>query len=239
MMKTSRQIRRERRETERKAKKAEWKRLKAESALNPAMLLPASEEDESENDLSPEPIAEALPGFVSQRAQINRQNARHSTGPRSSAGKLASSRNSLKHGLASGQLIIPGENSFAFESLRHDLMNDHQPANPTEELLVHEMAQAYWLTQRAIRLQNDCFTEDGIDEKRLALFLRYQSTHERRFHKALSALLKLKKDRRKAHSGFVSHRAANVSESDGFVSHETLSISDPDAQNTSSGSYCS
>src|SRR5581483_11383264 len=99
------------------------------------------------------------------RAEINRANSQHSTGPRSPEGKLASSRNSLKHGLASGQMIIPGEDTAAFEALLHDLLEEHQPANPTEELLVNELAQSHWLTQRAIRFQNECFTEEGVEEE--------------------------------------------------------------------------
>ncbi|MBV9155880.1 MAG: hypothetical protein JO097_06440 [Acidobacteriaceae bacterium] len=138
------------------------------------------------------------------RREVNRANAQFSTGPRTPTGKCNSSRNSLKHGLASGTLIIPSEDPAAFESLLESLLADHQPANTTEELLVHQMAQSFWLGQRALRFQNDCFTENGVDEKRLALFLRYQTTHERAFHKALSALLRLQKTTRAATCGFVS-----------------------------------
>ncbi len=211
---TSRQARRERREAERKEKKAEFKRLKT-----------------SGQEPIPAPVPD--PGFVSQptappinRAEINRANAQHSTGPRTSTGKLASSRNSLKHGLASGEMIIPGEDQAALEALRQDLLAEHQPANPTEELLVKEMAQSWWLTQRAIRFQNQCFTETGVDEKRLSLFLRYQTTHSRAFHKALNALLRLKQSRARQQAlGFVSQRTQNPEHSEdfsGFVSQNHL-----------------
>jgi hypothetical protein len=47
-------------------------------------------------------------------------------------------------------------------------------------------------------------TETAVDEKRLALLLRYQTTHERAFHKALNTLRKLQKERlRDSKSGFV------------------------------------
>ncbi len=48
------------------------------------------------------------------------------------------------------------------------------------------MAQSYWLAQRALRLQNECFTDEGVDDKRLSLYMRYHTTHERAFHKALT-----------------------------------------------------
>ncbi len=149
------------------------------------------------------------------KADTNRENAAHSTGPRTSSGKLASSRNSLKHGLASGHLILPDEDVSEFESLLASLLDEHQPSGPTEEILVNEMAQSYWLAQRAIRLQNDCFTNSGTDEKRLSLYMRYHSTHQRAFHKALTALMKLKKEQAR---GFVSQSAKRVAAKSGFVS---------------------
>ncbi len=232
---TSRQARRERREAERKEKKAEFKRMKAAGHEATPEPNPQLEPEFSPEFSVPANSARArvyarigLPptGFVSQtaaepskRAEINRRNAEHSTGPRTPTGKLASSRNSLKHGLASGEMIIPGENPAALEALRSDLLEEHRPADATEELLVTEMAQSFWLTQRAIRFQNECFTENGVDEKRLALFLRYQTTHERAFHKALNILLRLKQSRARQQAvGFVSHRTSDPLPDSGSVS---------------------
>ncbi len=168
-------------------------------------------------------------GFVSQngqpprpRAEINRANAQLSSGPRTPEGKLASSRNSTKHGLASGQLIIPGEDRATFEALLHNLLDEHHPATPTEELLVTRMAQSHWLTQRAIRFQNECFTAAAVNEKQLALYLRYQTTHERAFYKALNTLIQLKKAQRRNQTGFVSQEhPARPRAHAGFVSHAT------------------
>ncbi len=128
---------------------------------------------------------------------------------------MASSRNSLKHGLASGQVIIPGEDPSAFEALLAALLDEHQPAAATEELLVNEMAQSHWLAQRALRLQNECFTAEGVDDKRLSLYMRYHTTHHRAFHKALTALMKIKKEQAR---GFVSQSARRATANSGFVS---------------------
>ncbi len=167
------------------------------------------------------PTADELASFnkakAEYKAQINRQNAQHSTGPRTSIGKLASSRNSLKHGLASGEVLIPGEDSAGFESLLTALLDEHQPGGPTEELLVNEMAQSYWLAQRALRLQNECFTDEGVDDKRLSLYMRYHTTHERAFHKALTTLMKLKKEQAR---GFVSQSRKRATANHGFVPQE-------------------
>ncbi len=242
---TPRQARTERRAAERKAKKAETKRLAAlgqelslEEEFSPELIAEANaarqrvqafidREQRPNPPISPEyghdcaeqrhdcaeqnrgcEGAEAPPS----RAEINRANAQFSTGPRSFTGKLASSRNSLKHGLASGETIIPGECPAAFEALLQALLEEHQPAAPTEELLVKEMAQSYWLAQRALRLQNECFGENGIDDKRLSLYLRYQTTHNRAFHKALNELQKLRAEKRRAEIGFVSQQHKEAAE---------------------------
>jgi hypothetical protein len=222
---TTRQSRTERRAAERKARKIA---RKAGEPLQPAGSLTghevAHEPGEqiqrpprflSQTALEPENIVAAPQPFANSRAELNRANAQHSTGPRTREGKLASSRNSLKHGLASAQLIIPGEDTAAFDALLSALLDEHQPANPTEEILVLEIAQSYWLTQRAIRFQNQCFTVQGVDEKRLALFLRYQVTHERAFHKALKTLIQFKKDRA---VGFVSRAEPRPKNASRFVS---------------------
>jgi len=265
---TSRQARRERRTAERKNKKAEMKRMKAAAIelgfVSQEMLTStepvgfvsqtAQPHCESAGFVSQNAPSTAKPGFVSQnrsdcqnpRSATNRANALHSTGPRTEAGKAVSARNATKHGLASGQLIVPGENPTEFESLLNNLLQEHHPASPSEELLVGEIAQSWWLTQRAIRLQNECFTLDGgVDEKRLSLLLRYQTTHQRAFHKALNTLGRLQKERRKLELGFVSqdrpipaHKLGFVSqtaqprcESAGFVSQtapEVLKTGHPD-----------
>jgi hypothetical protein len=81
------------------------------------------------------------------------------------------------------------------------------------------------LAQRALRFQNECFTAEGVDQKRLALFLRYQTTHERAFHKALTTLIRMKKDRMR---GFVSQSAAKPQLTPQFVSQNGAEESRPD-----------
>ena len=117
------------------------------------------------------------------------------TGPTTPEGKATCSGNSLKHGLASGRVIIPGEDPAEFEALLSDLIKEHAPSNETESLLVQQMAQSWWLMQRAIRIQNEAFTENRVDTHKLALFLRYQTTYERAFYRALNTLLKLSRTR--------------------------------------------
>ncbi len=136
----------------------------------------------------------------------NQANAKHSTGPKTPEGKSRSAENNLRHGLASGRLIIPGECEAEYEALEADLLKRHRPADITETLLVQEMAQSYWLKERAIRLQSKAFGESDSTPKDLALLMRYQITNQRAFHTALNTLTKLQNQRKKDEIGFESQR---------------------------------
>jgi hypothetical protein len=133
---------------------------------------------------------------MSTAAQIsaNQANAQHSTGPATEEGKARSARNNFRYGLASGQIIVPGEDPAKFEALAEDLFNEHQPATTTEENLVLSMAQHFWLGQRAIRLQNEAFA-DGGSVAQLSLLLRYQISNQRAYARCLADLFKLRTER--------------------------------------------
>src|SRR5713101_251367 len=74
------------------------------------------------------------------QAQINanRINAQKSTGPKTPEGREAARLNGLKHGLASDILVLPGESESDFENLLDSLEAEHQPATPTEVILVRQ-----------------------------------------------------------------------------------------------------
>ncbi len=211
---TARELRTRRRAEERKTRKSEQE--------HPAPLT------HLELGVSPETLEEFGPEFIAEANAIRDRIHSgvgiipgQSTGPRSSTGKATSSRNSFKHGLASGSIVVPGEDPAAFDALLADLSADHAPANSTEEILVHEMAQSYWLMQRATRLQNSCWAGTEVDGKQLALFLRYRTTYERAFHKALNTLLQLKKQRESAGRKFVSQNTRSRVRPPQFVSQES------------------
>jgi hypothetical protein len=131
-------------------------------------------------------------------AQINanRANASRSTGPASAAGKAASSQNGLKHGLASSQLIVPGESEVEFNTFLAGLLAEHQPQSLTETLLVQDMAKYHWLADRALRMQSDAIAKEaGALPPSLGLLIRYQTANQRAFQKSLATLTALRKTR--------------------------------------------
>ena len=52
------------------------------------------------------------------RAERNRRNAQHSTGPRTPEGRACSAQNATKHGLYAKSLVIRGEDPDALHALR-------------------------------------------------------------------------------------------------------------------------
>ena len=100
-------------------------------------------------------------------------------------------------------VIVEGESIEDFNALMELLTEEHEPRTTTESILVQSMAQHHWFSQRAVRLQNANIEND----KRLALYMRYQSVNDRAFSKCLSDLLKLRAERRKEQIGFESQNA--------------------------------
>ena len=147
------------------------------------------------------------------RAAINRANAQHSTGPQTPEGKAASCLNNTKFGLTGTNFtVLEWEDRAAFDQLLNGFRDEHKPSTPTEQILVQDMAQHHWLSQRSLLLQNMCFNiedpacQSPAHEKQLALYMRYQTTHQRAFHKCLDQLLKLRAARQKEERGFESQK---------------------------------
>ena len=149
---------------------------------------------------------------MSTEAQItaNQANAQHSTGPKTEAGKAASSQNSWKHGLAVGVFrVLATEDQFMYDILRQQLLDEHEPTTPTEAILVERLAQHHWMRTRAVYYQNECLEAEILDNARLSLFLRYEAQQERAFRQCLTDILKLRAEKQKAEIGFASqaHKA--------------------------------
>jgi hypothetical protein len=83
----------------------------------------------------------------------NRQNAQHSTGPRSDEGRAIVAKNALRHGLRSSTVLIPGEDVEAWETLCAELKAELQPVGIREWLCVELIAGAAWRLRRLRTLE--------------------------------------------------------------------------------------
>jgi len=146
------------------------------------------------------------------QAQVdaNQANSQKSTGPKTDEGKAKSSRKRLSHGFASSTRFVLGEDPAEFNLLLDDLISEHHPATPTEQILVEQMAHHHWISLRATRLLNSevaFYLKSGCTPVlELGLFMRYQAAAERSFYKAHTALLKAQKQRHDSQIGFESQK---------------------------------
>ena len=164
---------------------------------------------------------------MSTAAQIraNKLNAHRSTGPTSETGKQASSRNRTTHGLCQNDntsfYLLEDEDPEKFRALRARLEEEHQPQTETERILVRRLADHEWLRTRALRLQQTCLFVDQhvLATEQFGLYMRYQTTHERAFYKALNELQKLRAETRKAQIGFESQKRQQAAEQRAAEAH--------------------
>src|SRR5437773_7121644 len=99
--------------------------------------------------------------------EANRLNAQHSTGPTTPEGRAAVRLNGLKYGLYAETLILPSEDPAEFDALLDRFDAEHQPATPTEEIFVSQIAMASWRRLRVQRMEaafyknkHKCLIED-------------------------------------------------------------------------------
>ncbi len=81
----------------------------------------------------------------------NNQNAKHSTGPRTEAGKGKSRMNALKHGFTAQVVLLPGEKPVEFNKRVNMYFKCYSPENEYEVSLAQNMAYCSWQVDRCRR----------------------------------------------------------------------------------------
>jgi hypothetical protein len=187
-------------------------------SLAAAALAGASTPDSSEELAG---SARAVAGPISDaKLHANRQNALLSTGAITDAGKAIVSQNATNHGLTGRFKVLACESQSQFDELLAGFLKSEAPVGGEEIEMVHQMAEALWLSRRSMRLENDCWAmlesstpEEGrAAHKQLALYLRYQITNERTFLRLSAELRKRRNERARAERGFVSHKYKEAAE---------------------------
>jgi hypothetical protein len=148
----------------------------------------------------------------------NRRNAEKSTGPRTPEGRAAVRLNSLTHGLTAKTLVLPGESEEDFKAVFDSLAAEHDPATPTEQALVTQLAMATWRLRRLYHQEAGFYAyklkfleslRDGekldnplglglvanCSHDTLSMFNRQEARLERTFYKALHELQRLRTQR--------------------------------------------
>jgi hypothetical protein len=84
----------------------------------------------------------------------NQQNAKHSTGPRTEAGKRRSRRNAIRHGLAAETVIDTLENAADYKAFERAIKSDYSPQTAIEGQLVTRLASLLWRLRRAVIIES-------------------------------------------------------------------------------------
>ena len=147
----------------------------------------------------------------------NRANAQHSTGPKDT---MKTRFNGVRHGLTSKQTVIPGESQQEYDEFQARFLRDLNPQSEIERTMAERTIAAAWRLKRFQRIEAayfddrvNAYLEDNpeadpdsalaflfIDSAEIAktkLFLRYQTTVQREFDKALSEFRKARAEREK------------------------------------------
>ncbi len=160
------------------------------------------------------------------RAEINRQNAQRSTGPKTEDGKRRSSRNAFKHGLTAKFTLPSNERQRDFQEFLDAYLDRFRPADAVEAELVHTIAVSRWRLRRIANLESNfieiersrsqqalaqefpastpdlefalLFQRLAENASGLALLLRYESSLTRTHDRALKQLELLQKSRNEA-----------------------------------------
>jgi hypothetical protein len=95
---------------------------------------------------------------ITDRAIVNRANAKHSTGPKTEEGKQRSSLNALRHGLTGQIIVLPGEDLEAYQRHIESFVTEYKPKGPTETQLVQTLSDTAWRLNRVSALENNLLT---------------------------------------------------------------------------------
>jgi hypothetical protein len=150
--------------------------------------------------------------------EANRLNAQKSAGPKTPEGRAAVRLNGVKHGLTAETIVLKGESQADFTNMLDSLEAEHDPASPTEEALVVQLAMATWRLRRLYHAEAGFYAfklKDTADSKKsrnlddaahlglvadwnnktLDMFNRQEGRLERSFYRALHELQRLRKER--------------------------------------------
>jgi hypothetical protein len=131
----------------------------------------------------------------------NRENAKHSTGPKTAEGKAKSARNSLTHGIFAKQLLTGAtpETAEEISTLVTDIGEFFQPVGVIEELLAQKIAVEVARRARILAFEQKEVLRQNIfyySVPTLDRLLRYSAAADRGLFRAMAELERLQAARK-------------------------------------------
>jgi len=87
----------------------------------------------------------------------NRQNATHSTGPRTPEAKLRTRLNGLRHGLTGQTILLPEDDRAAYHEHCAGILAELAPEGPRETWIAQSAADEYWRLNRIKAVEDNIF----------------------------------------------------------------------------------
>ena len=109
----------------------------------------------------------------------NRENAQHSTGPRSIDGKAHTSQNALSFGLFSTKNCVQPHETAEYEHLCRALWSDLHPQGPLQEMFATELVRAAWRLRRCASVEATLAEQTTSDPMLQQDLLRTQTAIDR------------------------------------------------------------
>jgi hypothetical protein len=178
-----------------------------------------------------------------QRREVNRANAKKSTGPRSAAGKARSAMNSTRHGLLANRVLLDGENEEELKLLRDGMRSSLRPVGELEEELAERMIASVWRKRRGDRVElglwdwrgtvssgqstlANVFFMDSQHDQSLQKLTRYMTAASGEFRRAFQMLKEAQDARRTQEDdeGWVDEEATEVERG----RDDSVGVKDPD-----------
>jgi hypothetical protein len=119
------------------------------------------------------------PAMSDRRTLANRSNASKSTGPQTIEGRAVASRNALRHGLRSNQLLLDGEDPEELVALQADLLEALAPVGAIELSLAERIVVAIWRQRRLARAESAALALERRDDEILDGLRRLHDYDER------------------------------------------------------------
>ena len=130
--------------------------------------------------------------------EANRQNAQHSTGPKTPEGKAAIRFNALTYGLRIRSTILEDENAADYSQLWNELEADWLPQTRTERCYLETLVTSQWLLKRVAESERRIYDGMALGEKQLVMLAyvaKQRAQLERSFRTAIADMKQSQKER--------------------------------------------
>ena len=139
-----------------------------------------------------------IPYTSEARIKANGQNAKKSTGPKTTLGKRNSSRNAIKHGIFSSVVIADSEDQKLYDDLVTELCNESAPVGKREQMALEKAVVYLWRERRALNYETrqcDSREQAGLRQQ-LGNTIQYEAHLRKGYKEAIQELEKLQAERK-------------------------------------------